>query len=102
MVMRIQENRNKQLSQLQFPSSSAVARSTSHTGQEQVRHAGAVSASILLRQGRIATQLNERRQLRLAHIQRQLEMASAFSVEIDARLLTGDLDHDISLLNIVA
>ena len=101
MVMRIQANQTVKHFQRHLTHSPPVTRSSSHTGQE-VHRVGAVSASIHLQQDLVSSQLDQRRRLRLAHIQRQSELSSAFSVEIDAQLLTGDLDQDISILSIVA
>jgi hypothetical protein len=102
MVMRIQANQTVKHSQRHLMQLSTVARRPFHTGQDQVHGVGAVSASIHLRQDLVTSQLDQRRRLRLAYIQRQSELSSAFSVEIDAQLLTGDLDQDISILSIVA
>ncbi len=75
--------------------------SIAHTGQE-VRSPSAVTASILLRERLVSSRLEERRRLRVAQLQRQSELSMSFAIDVDAQLLTGNLDQDISILDIVA
>jgi hypothetical protein len=78
-------------------------RKIAHTGQEfEGGRPSSVIASILLRERLVASRLDERRRLRLAYLQRQSELSMSFVVDVDAQLLTGDLDQDISILDIVA
>lgn len=46
--------------------------------------------------------LKERRKLRQINAVHQAELAYLQSIEVDANLLTGNLDQDISILDIVA
>lgn len=73
-----------------------------HTGQDCTQRTNSVMASILLRERLVASRLEERRQLRGAQLRRTSEMTSAFSIDLDDQLLTGDLDQDITILDIVA
>ncbi len=107
MVMPIEQVQARSAHRLNVagraPANKTAGISLAHTGQElKGNHPSAVTASILLRARLVATRLDERRRLRLAHLQRNSELSMAFSIDLDAQLLTGDLDQDISILDIVA
>jgi hypothetical protein len=51
---------------------------------------------------RPSVNLSHRRRLRHAELNRREELASSIPINVDAHLLTGNLDQDISILNIVA
>lgn len=61
-----------------------------HTGQDTIQHRS-------LRKCRPEV-LHNRRCLRRVNLEHQSELDSAFSIDIDTELLTGNLDHDITLL----
>ncbi len=66
-----------------------------HTGQEAV-------SKRLLQKERSRMNLSHRRRLRHTQLKHRAELASAFVIDVDAHLLTGNLDHDITILNVVA
>ena len=110
MVMRIEELKSSTSTQRTFtghlrsrPCRASNSRGIAHTGQVCApMGSSSVLASMLLRERLVASRLDERRLLRVAQLRRKSEMTLAFTIDLDEQLLTGDLDQDITILDIVA
>ena len=69
-------------------------RRSDHIGQDPVQQPR-------LMHGR-ALRLYQQNRVNIEQMQRRIELEAANSIRIDVLLLTGDLDEDITILNIVA
>ena len=109
MVMRIEELKSSASAQRTFTGHlrsrawiASNSRGIAHTGQDCASMTSSSLASLLLRERLVASRLDERRLLRVAQLRRKSEMTLAFTIDLDEQLLTGDLDQDITILDIVA
>ena len=77
---------------------------TSHENVQLIRgcHTGQDSTTRRPLREKRRQGLGERRNLRQGNLVHQAELAYLRSIDVDANLLTGNLDQDISILTIMA